>query len=170
MTMARTRDDGGTSGPFERFATRVGDLDSPFYDEERERDVWNEASAVAFQLLVWASPLVAAAVLWIGGAGVLAPVALMLIPWAAAAGMALAYAQRHRVDPANDRALSAGRLWAWAGVMVVLGGGVLRAGLEPVSVMERFGRGVVEGAGVGLAIGGPAVALIVHWLRVRRDR
>jgi len=170
--MARTHDDGGTSGTFERFATRVGDLDSPFYDEERERDVWNEASAVGFQLLVWASPLVAAVVVWIGGADVLGPVAVMLIPWAAAAGIALVYAHRHGVDPANDRAISAGRLWAWAGVMVVLGGGVLRAGLElePVSVIERFGRGAAEGAGIGLALGGPVIAMIVHWLRSRRDR
>lgn len=33
---------------FVRAAAVVGDLDSPFSAEERDRDVWNEASAVGF--------------------------------------------------------------------------------------------------------------------------
>lgn len=40
-------------GFFDRVTARIGDLDDPFYAEERDRDVWNEASAVGFQLLLW---------------------------------------------------------------------------------------------------------------------
>lgn len=168
--MRRTR--AGDGATFDRFATRVGHLDSPFYDEERERDVWNEASAVAFQLLLWSIPLVATAVMWVGGAGVLAPVGVMMLPWLAAAAMALVYAYRQGVDPANHRAFSPGRLWAWAGVQAALGAGILRAGLqlEPVGVGERFARGAAEGAGVGLMVVGLVMAAVTYWLRRRRER
>lgn len=52
---------------FTKIMRRVGDLDDEFYDDERQRDVWNEASAVGMQLFVWVS-LVAAAILpWVAG-------------------------------------------------------------------------------------------------------
>ncbi len=35
-----------------RSAELIGDLGNPFYAEERQRDVWNEASAVGLQLLL----------------------------------------------------------------------------------------------------------------------
>ena len=45
----------------------VGDLDDEFYADERQRDVWNEAAAIGFQLWLW-SALVAAAILpWVAG-------------------------------------------------------------------------------------------------------
>ena len=68
----QTRAGGGPSGPrewFLRTAERIGDLGSPFYREERQRDVWNEASAVGFQVLLWLLPLAAVASVWMGGAG-----------------------------------------------------------------------------------------------------
>jgi hypothetical protein len=37
---------------FVRVAAVIGDLSNPFYGEERQRDVWNEASAVALQVLI----------------------------------------------------------------------------------------------------------------------
>ncbi|MBK5221936.1 MAG: hypothetical protein JJE52_03485 [Acidimicrobiia bacterium] len=40
---------------FMRTAARIGDLGSPLYDEERRRDVWNEASAVGFQIMLWSA-------------------------------------------------------------------------------------------------------------------
>ena len=39
--------------PFVRAARFVGDLGNPFYEEERQRDVWNEACAFGLQLLLW---------------------------------------------------------------------------------------------------------------------
>lgn len=45
----------------------VGDLDDEFYRDENQRDVWNEASAVGYQLFLWVG-LVAAAILpWAAG-------------------------------------------------------------------------------------------------------
>lgn len=46
----------------------MADLGSPFYREERQRDVWNEASAVGHQLVLWLGMVTAAAMVWIGGA------------------------------------------------------------------------------------------------------
>ncbi len=42
---------------FVRAATVIGDLSNPFYREERQRDVWNEAAAVALQVILWLSLL-----------------------------------------------------------------------------------------------------------------
>ena len=46
--MSQTRPD-----PFVRVAQFIGDFGNPFYDEERQRDVWNEACAFGLQLLLW---------------------------------------------------------------------------------------------------------------------
>ena len=49
---------------FTRTTRFVGDLDDEFYDDERQRDVWNEASAVGFQMFYWAAILGAAILAW----------------------------------------------------------------------------------------------------------
>jgi hypothetical protein len=46
----------------------VGDFGNPFYAEERQRDVWNEASAFGFQLVVWVTLAVGTATVWLVGA------------------------------------------------------------------------------------------------------
>ena len=38
---------------FVKAARFVGDLDDEFYADELQRDIWNEASAVGFQALLW---------------------------------------------------------------------------------------------------------------------
>jgi hypothetical protein len=48
---------------FMRFAAAVADFGDPFYAEERQRDVWNEASAFGFQFLVWAGMALSAVML-----------------------------------------------------------------------------------------------------------
>lgn len=50
-----------------RAASLIADLDSPFYAEERQRDVWNEASAVGFQAMIWCMLGLVDAMVWIGG-------------------------------------------------------------------------------------------------------
>src|SRR5437868_6635333 len=42
-----------TMSAFERAMRAAGDLDDEFYLDERQRDVWNEAAAVGFQLFMW---------------------------------------------------------------------------------------------------------------------
>ena len=58
---------GGRDGWFMRAAGVVGDLDHPFYEEERQRDVWNEACAVGLQVALWLGLALAAAMVWLGG-------------------------------------------------------------------------------------------------------
>lgn len=59
---------------FVRLAAGVGDLGNPFYREEPQRDVWNEASAVGMQLTLWAGMAAATVMVWLGGAqGFLTP-------------------------------------------------------------------------------------------------
>ena len=52
---------------FVRFAEAVGNLGHPFLDEERQRDVWNEANAVGLQTVTWLGSAASAVALWIGG-------------------------------------------------------------------------------------------------------
>jgi hypothetical protein len=52
---------------FTRATSAVADFDSPFYAEERQRDVWNEASALGFQSMLWGGLGLACAMTWIGG-------------------------------------------------------------------------------------------------------
>ena len=53
---------------FVRGAAAIGDLSSPFYREERQRDVWNEASAVGLQVTLWLTMAAATGMVWLGGA------------------------------------------------------------------------------------------------------
>ena len=160
------------SDAFERFATAVGDLDSPFYDEERDRDVWNEASAVGFQLMLWGLPLVSAVCLWVGGAAALPYAAAMLVPWAVAAATTLIFARRRAVDPGNAEALAGSpvRMWLFALVLAALTSGFVRAAaqLETSGNLESFLRGATQGGAGALAV--VAVASAVVAVRERRRR
>ncbi|NMM84529.1 hypothetical protein B2J88_09150 [Rhodococcus sp. SRB_17] len=45
----------------------VGDLDDDFYQDEHQRDVWNEASAVGLQGVFWAVFVSSAILPWVAG-------------------------------------------------------------------------------------------------------
>ena len=51
----------------QRLLRWIGNLDHPFYDEERQRHIWYEASAIAFQGMLLGVLAVAVATVWIGG-------------------------------------------------------------------------------------------------------
>ena len=59
---------GSRFGWFVRAAGAIGDLSSPFYREERQRDVWNEASAVGLQTTLLLALVAATGMVWLGGA------------------------------------------------------------------------------------------------------
>ena len=90
-------DTGNRYGWFVRAAGAIGDLGSPFYREERQRDVWNEASAVGLQATLMLSMAAAAGMVWIGGAsglpyaatvfGVVGVVSWLTMLYAAALGV-----------------------------------------------------------------------------------
>lgn len=152
---------------FVRAASVVGDLDSPFYDEERDRDVWNEASAIGFQMLLWGVPLVAAASLWIVGAAALVPIGLLLALWTAAGVVVLSYAQRFGVDPNNRTSLIGGRHAMFYAVLGLLGTGVVRAGLDLELVGSSPGASFIPGMGQGMTVSAVVLCLLLVVLLVR---
>lgn len=155
---------------FVRAASVVGDLDSPFYAEERDRDVWNEASAVGFQVLLWGIPLVAAAALWISGVAALLPAGLVLALWLTAALVVLAYADRFGVDPNERTPLIAGRRAMFAAVLGVLGTGVVRAALDLETAGGSAATSFLRGMGQGMAATAVVLCLLLLVLVVRDAR
>ena len=158
-----------TDGPFMRAAAVLADLDSPFYAEERERDVWNEASAVGFQFLLWTIPGFAAIALWLAGRAALPYVVGALALCMVGAVVTVTYAARLGVDPTERRPLEGGRAVVYGLLLLVLAGGLVRAVL-PVAgdpTIRSFLRGFAQGSLVGLPLGlsGAAVGL---WLDARR--
>jgi hypothetical protein len=151
-----------------RAASVVGDLDSPFYDEERDRDVWNEASAVGFQVLPWGVPLVAAASLWIVGAAALLPVGLLLALLVAAVAVVLAYARRFGVDPNAWTPLIAGRRAMLVAVLGLLGTGLVRGALDLEVAGASPATSFIRGMGQGMAATAAALSLLLVVLL--RDR
>ena len=53
----------------ERALRWIGDLDHPFYNDERQRFIWYEASTIGFQLVLYVTLAALAAMAWIGGTG-----------------------------------------------------------------------------------------------------
>jgi hypothetical protein len=58
---------------YDRVASVVGDFNNALYDEERQRDVVNEASALAYNVVFWGGLVLTCAMAWIGGPE--------LLPW-----------------------------------------------------------------------------------------
>src|SRR3954447_26017980 len=137
--MSQTRPD-----PLVRIAQIVGDFGNPFYDEERQRDVWNEACAFGLQLLLWIGLGAAAAVVWFVGEpavpyaeGALTIVGIVCL-------LTIGYAHRLGVritDPARMLRL---RLLPYVGLLAVLLVGIART--------SSSSRGFVVGAATGALI------------------
>ena len=78
MTTMATDGNGDGTPTSERALRWIGDLDHPFYDDERNRFIWYEASAIAFQMFLLANLATAGLMLWIGGSDAL-PYALAVL-------------------------------------------------------------------------------------------
>ena len=144
-------DDGDTPARpsmFMRAATVVGDLDSPFYDEERQRDVWNEASAVTYQLTLWLGLVAANAMIWVGGADgrpyALATAAVVTLP----SIVLLGYAERLGVPADRPEHRRPGALLAATGLLTALVAGLA------LTYTPSTGGGFAGGFSSGLAVGG----------------
>lgn len=79
----------GRDSWFVKGAGVVGDLGNPFYREERQRDVWNEASAVGLQVALWLGLGAAAAMVWLGGAPALPYAVAILVVLGAASWVSM---------------------------------------------------------------------------------
>ena len=112
---------------FVRAAAAIGDLSNPFYAEERQRDVWNEASAVALQVLIWLHLLTATAVVWIVGAEAMPYVFALLAMIGIAGGIAILYSWSLGVHVEGRKRVSPRRLAPALVLAVLLAAGMLRA-------------------------------------------
>lgn len=143
---------------FDRVTTRIGDLDHPFYDEERQRDVWNEASAVGFQFLLWAMLLTAAAAAWIGGPTALPLVVATTVPVGLAGILVVAYAARRGIDLSTTTAgVGRGRAALVVALLLALVTGLLHQVDVDVATL------------LGIAVGA-ALPLVVAVVVTRRGR
>jgi len=148
-------------GWFVKAAATMGDLGNPFYREERQRDVWNEASAVGLQLVLWLGLGTAAAMVWLGGPPALPYAFAVFVVLGAAPGVSLLYAHKLgvRVDDAG-RVLRL-RLVPYAVLLVLFFVGVVRA-----APSSGFGAGFAWGAAVGGVVA--VLSLVRIGLRTRR--
>lgn len=133
----------------------VGDLDDDFYKDERQRDVWNEASAVGFQFAYWITLIAAAILPWVAGrTGAWISLGLV-IGWFVCSMVVLRYAQAHDVDVyASMKGLQPRSLMAGSVYLIALIGVVAQ-------LVARPGDGISTwaGAGVGALVGVTAAVL-----------
>ena len=142
---------------FMRVAAAVGDLGSPFYREERQRDVWNEASAIGFQTMLWLAYVAASASLWIGGGAAL-PYGLTMVAVAGVGStVTVAYSRRRGVEPLSGAWITAPRLVGFAVLYLMFVGGVLHA------VWELGNSSFRHGLAIGIAVGTFVAILMVAW-------
>ena len=135
---------------FVRAAAVVGDLSNPFYREERQRDVWNEASAVGLQVVLWLSLAAATAMVWLGAAPALPYATTVLAVVGVAVAVTGLYAHRLGVRIDDPRGLLRLRMLPYVGLVVAFFVGVVR--VEPADgFFEGFSQGMVLGSACALA-------------------
>lgn len=150
---------------FVKAARFVGDLDDEFYADELQRDIWNEASAVGFQTLLWTG-LIAAAVLPFaagvtGGWVALGIIAAMI----AAAWVVLGYTRSRGIDMYTVQKLRRPRLAVFS-VLYVLG-----AGGAGIRLLAHYGGGSLTSMWIAAAIGAPmGLAVVVVGIKRRQRR
>jgi len=150
-------------GWFVRTAGRIGDLGSPVYDQEHQRDVWNEASAVGFQLLLWLLPVAAVVSVWVGGATAIPYALVMVLASGLTSWVVIGFARARGVDMGVAEGITVlrWRLLAYLVLLVAFCAGVVRVAPE-----DSIGRG----ASWGLLIGAVAGVVAVAWSQHRTRR
>lgn len=157
--------------PFMRAAAWIGDLGNPFYDEERNRDVWNEASAVGFQLFGWLSLAAAAISVWVVGADAV-PYAIAIFYIVGAVGLVtIAYAWRLGIRIDSRERMHRVRMVPLVALLLVLLTGILvrTGGWLPDDPLGSLREGLTDGSVLGF-VSGAAVVLVPFALIIRRLR
>jgi hypothetical protein len=153
---------------FMRAAARIGDFGNPFYDEERRRDVWNEASAVGLQLCLWLGLASATVALWVVGGDALPYVFTLLGVVGLAGIVTIGYAERLGVE-FEPQHIARARMAPYLVLMTVLMAGFAKVGLEDWGrdgFVGGFHQGMVVGAVVGSV--GCIAGFAVQIARARR--
>lgn len=148
--------------PVVRAMSFVGDLDDSFYDDERQRDVWNEAAAAGFQLLLWTALAASAILPWLPGRTGTAIALGLLISVSVASLAVLSYAKALMVDPAVSLRLRPRLFFALALYGVALVGMLADVRTLGTGFSAGFSNGALVGSVLALA------ALTVAFLRERR--
>jgi hypothetical protein len=135
-----------------RGAAAIGDLSNPFYAEERQRDVWNEASAVGLQVMLWLSLISATAAAWFVGADALPYIYALLGIIGVASWIAILYSASLGVQVDNRAWMSRRRMFAVVALAALLAGGLFRATAPSVTFDWSTVAGMVTGAGVVVVV------------------
>jgi hypothetical protein len=146
---------------FVRAAGVVGDLGNPFYREERERDVWNEASAVGLQLVLWLGLAAAAGMVWLGGSSALPYATVVFAILGASSGVGVLYAHRLGVRVSATGRVLRLRLVPYLALVVLFMVGALR---------DAPSSGVGASFVLGMAVGGAAGVLMLVWSGIHARR
>ncbi len=153
----RTVDTEHSDSRFVRVAAFFGDLGNPFYREERQRDVWNEASAVALQVVLVLSLLAETAAVWIVGADALPYVYTLLGIVGIASWIAILYARSLGVHADDPQRMWRPRMIPYLAVLALLVAGLVHATPKGTpSDTWSMVTGIV--AGLALLVAGPLYA------------
>lgn len=150
--------EGSGMGSVERGARWIASLDHPFYDDERQRHVWYEASSIGFQLFIQLQLLVAAVTVWIGGDGTAVAYTAGFLGVLGLTSIAtLLYTQAKKAEylpSATD--YKSGPVVLYLVLVTAYGLGVVRA-LRPVDTdpmtLLGFGTGILICVGLGALAG-----------------
>lgn len=154
---------------FERSARWVGDLDHSFYNDERQRFIWYEGSAIGFQMMLIAHYLVAGLILLIAGHPALWYVLAMLAPTSITTLVVVSYCAAKGAQYFPDRGdFTRSRGVVAIGAVLLLAAGLIRAlpsrgsddapadgfwgGFTSVTDWLGFALGLGLALGVGMAI------------------
>ena len=166
MTAMAMNDATNSSRP-DRVLRWIGDLDHPFYSDERNRYVWYEASAIAFQLLFLSSYFMAGLLLLVFGADGTPYVLAMFMPAIVTAVVFQTYLQRKSAEywpQRNDFRRPRGQLAVFSAVFLLAR--LIRAVIDlqgrtdSATAGDSFLGGANQGMIAGLLVG-PIVAVAV---------
>ncbi len=144
----------------------IGELDHPFYDDERQRFIWYEASTIALQVLLFANVALVGAMLWIGGAEAIPYALAVFVVQSVAVLIAVAYAKSNFAEYIpKPGEVASGRNILYAAFVLFAGGGFVRALLDSQATggegaADSFFGGAASGAIIGIVIA-PFIAGIV---------
>ena len=132
----------------------IGDLDHPFYEDERQRFVWYEASAIGFQLLIIIQFLLAGILMLVLGSAAVPYLAVGLLPTLVATMVPVTYAHRRGAEYfASSSDLRRSRGWLAVGLVLLWLAGLIRIGLDGGITGDdgAFGLSLIIGGVCGMA-------------------
>nr|WP_296776538.1 hypothetical protein [Rhodococcus sp. (in: high G+C Gram-positive bacteria)] len=129
----------------------VGDLDDEFYDDERQRDVWNEASAVGFQLFYWVSLIACCILPWVAGVTGSWITLGILIVFVTISAVVVSYARARGLDLYTSQSLLTPRVVTATGLYLI-------AALSAIATLfvklADAGSSIFIGMAIGTCVGG----------------